>query len=575
MRATRHRIFRGLTGAFAAVLALSACATTDDAQQEDPTQEDPTQEAEQATADEAPTDESPDAADGLDDIEELVLVTSSLADLHLDPVAPIEFGIFKVNMALTYDYIVGADPDGELNPDTGLAESWERIEEENKWVFTLRDGPTFHNGDPVRAEDAVFHLERVMNPDSGTGSGPIFSALIESVEIVDDLTFEVVTSGPDITLPFLLSNHGLLEGMLVPSEYFQSFGDDLESQKRGFLQDPVGSGPYKVVEAQAGSHVLLERNEDYWLGNPRFPRIRVLEVADEQTRVAALQSGEAHIIEMSRRDLETAEEAGFTIHRKPGASTMGLMLHEQWVDENPLSDIRVREAINRAIDKETLLDELFAGQGRLVDTWRIGSLSLGYEYNDPPEHDPERTSELLEQAGYEDLEITLIGFERQGLPEARDMMEAITGMLQDAGIDATLEWTDQGVSFDTWFSWPDHPDQAPMLDRWGPSVSLNNTGNQTFWQQNAKFVYLPDGLARITDSEELTRFIEVSDSAGTPEEYEENTRAAQQYLRENFIELAMFELDSLYASVPEIRLEDWPMDIYQWSWNVETLAVPR
>jgi peptide/nickel transport system substrate-binding protein len=536
-----------------------------------------TEEATESDGTVAPVDDGTETSgsDGLDGIDELVIAASSLANLHLDPVAPIEFGVYKVNLALMYDWIVGANPDGTLNEETGLVESWERVEDERKWVFTLREGVTYHNGDPVVAEDVVFQIERVLNPESETGSRGIFESVVESISAVDERTFEVVTVGTDITTPYLLSNHGLLEGLLVPSEYFQSLGDDLAGQKQAFLQAPVGSGPYKFVESVSGSHILLERNDNYWGGTPRFERIRVVEVPDQSTRIGALENGEAHIIEISRRDAEGAVESGFNVHRKPGGATMGLVMHEQWVPENPLSDARVRLAVHHAIDKESLLSTLFAGQGRLVDTWRIGSYGLGYEYNDPPAHDPERTRELLAEAGAEDLSVTLLGFERQGLPEAREMMEAITGMLQDAGIDATLEWTEQSVVFDTWFAYPDHPNESPMLERWGPSISLNNTGNQTFWQQNAKFVYLPEGLARVTFSDELSEFIANADAAVTDVEYAANTRAAQQHLRDNAIELAMFELDTLYASVPEITEADWPMDIYQFSWNVETLAVER
>jgi peptide/nickel transport system substrate-binding protein len=547
--------------ALALALVVAACGGDTDA-------------PDQATTDtspETPTDGDGPRDTGSVDIEELVIATSTLAGLHMDPLTVTQF--YKVHLDPLFDYLVGSDESGALDGDRGLAEDWQQLDDSRGWIFTLREGVTFSNGDPVTAEDLAFQLERVLDPEVGAGSHALFAGIVEAVEVLDDRRVQVTTTDVDILLPFLLSNHGLLEGYLMPKDYYLSLGDDEETRSAEFIRAPIGTGPYTLVESVPGSHALYQARDDYWGGTPRFQRLRLVEVAEEATRVAALQRGEVHIIEASRNDAQQLADAGFVLHAKEGGATMGLVMHEQWFEDNPLSQLEVRQAINHAIDRQTILDTLFLGQGRPIHTWRIGTNSVGYQPGEPPAYDPDRARDLLAEAGQDGFSLTLLGFERQGLPEAREMMEAITGMLQAVGIQAELEWTDQGVVFETWFSYPEHETQSPMYERWGASVSMNNTGNNTLPHQTAQFVWSENGLARITTDSELARLAAAWNRVQTEDEYAEITIEAQKRLVETSTEIAMFELDDLFASVPEITQVQWLHDVYQFSFGMRSLLL--
>jgi peptide/nickel transport system substrate-binding protein len=494
----------------------------------------------------------------------------------MEPLTPTEF--YKMHLHFLYDYLVGSDDDGTLNPDRGLADSWEPVDDGQGWVFHIREGITWQNGDPITAQDVEFQIERLLNPDIGAGSNSTFVGLVgtmDNVTVIDNQTIEIRTTGTDISLPFLLSNHGLLDGFIVPSEYFKSLGSDHSSQLEAFLENPVGSGPYKVVESVPGSHILFEAYEGYWGGTPRFPGVRLVEIPEESTRVAALEVGEVHIIETSRLNSPGLGDSGFTIHTKEGASTVGLVMHEQWVAENPLSSLDFRRGINHAIDRDAISDTIFYGQTTPAHTWRVGSAALGFVPGDPPTYDPDLAQQLISDSGFEGASITLLGFERQGMPEAREMMEAVTGMFQAVGLDATLEWTDQGVVFETWFGYPDHPTRSPMMEKWGPSISMNNTGNNLFPHQTALFIYYPDSLAMVTSYPEMTELIDSWSTAASADEYSSITSTVQDSLVENSIEIVLFEIADVYASSGEISLDLWPQDLYQFSWNLPDLVVER
>lgn len=170
--------------------------------------------------------------------------------------------------------------DKNMEVQQDVVESYEQIDDET-WVFTLKDGITFHNGDPLTAEDVKFSLERVMT-DQTLKEFPYFTQLKE-VNVVDELNVEIVTDGPMPTLFKVLAKSG---SDILPKKYFEEVGVE------EFQKNPIGSGPYQYVEWKPDDRVVLEPYEDYFGGNnQKWDQVIVRAITESSTRVGELLTG--------------------------------------------------------------------------------------------------------------------------------------------------------------------------------------------------------------------------------------------------------------------------------------------
>lgn len=334
-------------------------------------------------------------------------------------------------MSNVFDGLTLHDQEGKLVP--GLATSWEALDD-NTWEFKLREGVTFHNGNPFNAESVKFTLDRVLDPERNAPIRPLLENITE-VEIIDDYTIQIKIAEPDLMLPARLSE---LYGSMLDPQYVQENGDD------HIALNPVGTGPFVFREWVKDERIVLEANENYWGEVPQVQEIVFRPIKDNGARVAALLAGEVDII----NGVPIPQEP--VVSNYPGVRSVRVPVPRIYyisidVRQPPFDDVRVRQAINYAIDRQGIVDNLFAGFGKPAAVTHPEA-SWGYNPDlEPYPYDPERAMELLAEAGYPD------GFETEfdtfvgRLPAHDTIAQAVASQLGDVGIDVNMNAFEFGV----------------------------------------------------------------------------------------------------------------------------------
>jgi peptide/nickel transport system substrate-binding protein len=322
-----------------------------------------------------------------------------------------------------FDNLVFRDVNNQLQPM--LATEWTTTGD-TQWTFKLRKDVTFHNGDPFTAADVKFTIERTYDPAAKTLVATVFTT-IDKIETPDDYTVVFNTKQPDPLLPARLAFYG---GQIMPAKYFQQVG-------AGFADKPVGSGPYKFVEQVKDDRVVLEANSAYWGGAPTVSRVTIKPRPETAARIASLISGESDLAANIPPDqTDQVNRSGKT--RTEPALYAGLWVLGVNSKVAPLSNKLVKQALALAVDRQSIIKEIFRGQG-LVPNGGIAAGDFAYDGTLPPlAYDPTKAKALLKQANYYDEEI-IIETTQGYIANDRQMAEAIVQMWKDVGINAKAE----------------------------------------------------------------------------------------------------------------------------------------
>lgn len=332
-----------------------------------------------------------------------------------------------------FNYLFKRDNEtGEINPE--LVESYEIIDD-TTWKFTLKDEVLFHNGDQLSSADVKYSLERVAH-DSSLRDYANYRQ-IKEVEIIDELSFKIITHDPE---PALLNRVSRIGSSILPANYIEENGFD------HFLANPIGTGPYQFVEWVRDDRIVFEPFEDYFEGKvDTWNKVIFRVIPENSTRVNELLTGGVDIavnIPPSEWDRVNNNE-GTSIQSQMSNRTIMLMLRS--TEGYPTSDVRVRKAIDYAIDNKALTENVLRGAGTPSLT-RVAPGNFGFhedlygKYN----YDVEKAKSLLEEAGYGDgLEITLHSPRGRYLQDAQ-IAEMVVGMLAAVDINVKLdllEWS--------------------------------------------------------------------------------------------------------------------------------------
>ncbi|SIT73315.1 ABC transporter substrate-binding protein [Edaphobacillus lindanitolerans] len=318
------------------------------------------------------------------------------------------------------------DENMELQPE--VAESYEQTDD-TTWHFKLKEGITFHNGDPLTAEDVKYSLERVMTDDT-LKEFPYFKQL-KQVNVLDEHNVEIITDGPMPTMLNVLAKSG---ADIIPKQHIEEVGMD------EFIKNPIGSGPYKYVEWVRDDRVVMEPYEDYFNGTPKWKKVTVRAIPESSTRVGELITGGVDVItdvppnEWARLDSETGVEL------VKGETTRVNLLMVRTTEGTVTADPKVREAIDLAIDEQAIVDSLFQGNAVPVRT-RVpkGVFGANPDLYDTNVYDLDRAKKLLEEAGHPDgVDLTFTASKGR-YPLDGEVAELITAMLTEAGFNVNLK----------------------------------------------------------------------------------------------------------------------------------------
>ena len=313
----------------------------------------------------------------------------SLAPTWFDPAeTPGIITPFMVLYAL-HDGMVKPMPGQPLAPS--LAESFSAAEDGLTYDFVVRRGATFHNGDPVTADDVKFSFERYR----GT-SHDLIKNRVAAVETPDPqhVRFKLKAPWPDF-LTFYATATGA--GWIVPKQYVEKVGDD------GFKKAPVGAGPYKFVSFTPGVELVLEAFDQYWRKTPSVKRLVFKSIPEETTRLAALQRGEVDIVYSIRGELaeELQRTPGLTLKPVVAPAPFWVYFADQWDPKSPWNDERVRRAASFALDRQAMNEAITLGYSKI--TGSIIPYSFDFFWQPPmPTYDPVKAKELLAEAGHLD-----------------------------------------------------------------------------------------------------------------------------------------------------------------------------
>jgi peptide/nickel transport system substrate-binding protein len=345
-----------------------------------------------------------------------------------DPTVSTSQEIPRVMYNNVYEGLVSFDRTGAIVP--ALAESYDLSEDGLTWTFHLRQGVKFHDGSDFDSADVVATFERARDKESGHTHPEYYSAISE-------------IAAPDAyTVVFTLSqpSRGLLYNLARPDSIIYP-PEKAETQR----SEPIGTGPFKFASYTEGSEVVLERNPDYYReGVPYLDKAVFKIIGDPNTRFAALQAGDIDMIGVA-----LSPEQYLQLADNPELKgTEGTATTEITVAMNnaraPFNDIRVRQAINLAIDKDTIVQGAFFGLGTVIGSHMSPSEPYYIDLSNTYPYDPVRAKELLAEAGYADG--FTIHFE---LPEPynieRRSGEVVAQMLREVGINVELSVVEWGT----------------------------------------------------------------------------------------------------------------------------------
>jgi peptide/nickel transport system substrate-binding protein len=290
-----------------------------------------------------------DGGGGPGELEEVTWALPGLPDVLL---VPHDWTTYSgAVISLVEEGLLAFGDDLSLQP--ALAEDFEVVDP-TTYVFTLRDGVTFHDGTPLTADDVAFSIEWNMDPDNASQLAAFFAS-VDTVEATADNEITVTLENPDAQFIYSTAH---MSGFIMKQEQLESAGEDFGTPD--IL--PVGTGPYRLVEFVPDDHVTLERHDDYWGEQGPAQRIVIREIPDSQTRLLAMQNGDINgtfDVPVSEADQWEGLD-GVTLITAPSNGVYQLILD---FETPPFDDPNVREAIAMAVDREGIVQAVLHGNG--------------------------------------------------------------------------------------------------------------------------------------------------------------------------------------------------------------------
>ncbi len=379
--------------------------------------------------------EEPEEPEEPEEVAQEIAVAIGVEPESLDPLKMTSAPAATVSEHMV-ENLIYLNPDGELEP--ALAVNWEIEDDGMAYLLELREGVTFHDGEPFNAEAVKYNLDRFMGKGEFEGEdAAVFAFLlgeVDEVEVVDEYTVRIHME--ELFAPILFHLSHSFIAIHSPASLEALDGEDVEA--------PVGTGPYKYVQWARGEQIVMEKNEDYWGNVPEIETATFKFVPEGSSRVIMLETGEVDaVMDIPFAEIDRLEgEEGINIVYEDSVRNIYIGFNMQ--SELFMDNKELRQALNYAVDKQAIVDAIFAGAYEPA-TAPIVPAVFGYHQAGPYEYDPERAQELMAEAGYED------GFEMElyhptgRYPMDETVAETVQGMLAEVGITANLTTYDWGT----------------------------------------------------------------------------------------------------------------------------------
>lgn len=460
-----------------------------------------------------------------------------------------------------YDRLVEAETiePGKSDLVPGLAEKWDISADGLVYTFHLRKGVKFHNGEELKADDVLFTFDRMLDPatkalntdflDMIAGAKDRMDGKADSVsglKVIDDYTIQITLEQP--FAPFL-ANIATPAGSIYNRKAATAAGEQ-------FGLDPkltIGTGPFVFDSWTLNDQMVLVANKDYFKGAPKLDGVIIKIVPDAETQRMLFETGELDVFDCDNARSQIPYFEGSEKWKNQMVSGPRVGLHYYCINEGikPLEDVRVRKALQMAIDRETLLEKLFYGKGVLAN----GIMPVGLVGHNPElekiTYDPAKAKTLLVEAGYPngfDMVISQIS----DRPASLKMNEAVQSMLGDVGIKVEIQQMDEA----SWFATRKEGKLPCYYTDW--SADFNDPDNfmYTFFYENnsvaRSFNYINKDVSdRLVGARAMT----------VPEErYAEYQALEKKIVVEDAAWIPLFSLDHLFVVQPRVKN-------FQVSWN--------
>lgn len=414
-----------------------------------------------------------------------------------------------------YDRLVHLAPNGDFIP--GLAESWEFSDDGLTLTMNLREGVVFHDGASFDAEAVITSFERAKGLEGSSVATDLRS--LESVEALDDFTVEFTLSEPNVAVIGSLTDRA---GIIVSP---QAIEDDVNLD-----EEMVGAGPYRMVSHTPGATTVFERFDDYWDTDnlPKVARLEVRVIADQVARLNAFLTGQVDATTIGANQVtEVENDPAVTLVLNTELQYSYLVQNRSRANQD---DLRVRQAILRAIDREGICEALIFGLCELTDQ-PFPPGYFAYDDSIPDilyDYDPDRARELLADAGVEGLDISLII--PAGLPTFPEVAETVQAMLGQVGITVEIQSAEptqlgelmfaQQVTDMMHATWGGRPDPAITMIQRASETGFANPGGVT--------------------TEAMTEIIERAVSTTDPDERIAVLREGSREMAESVLEIVLY-----------------------------------
>lgn len=330
-----------------------------------------------------------------------------------------------------YETLVKWDESSNLAPL--LAESWTTSEDNMTWTFKLKEGVKFHDGAPFNAEAVKYNFDRIIDPAIASPRSST-AGMVESVSVVSEYEVAITTKNPSGAFLAQLTSYNLA---MISPKAAQELGLD-------FGQHPAGTGPLMLQEWEPGKSLIMTKFDEYWGTKSTIDKLSFVTVPEDSSRVMMLKTGDADVISglppVQVESLEKDENINVVI--APGYRTIYIGMNHK---KAPFDNVKVRQAVNYAIDKHSIIDNVLSGLAEYPAG--VESKAIMFAANDlqPYDYNPEKAKELLAEAGLPNGFKTTLFTPEGRYPMDKQVTEVVQGMLKEVGIDAEIKVLDWGA----------------------------------------------------------------------------------------------------------------------------------